>query len=206
MAFAFTWKLINVNVKNYYLLQSNTVRIKFEFRGEKRWGCIMIYSICLFFQSCECLKMWTLLGAKGNPKGRGFPHHFEPLCFFVGTFIIIIINYVIYFFSKIYNCIDLIVHGQVCSFICCLWTISFLASTPYILLIHHQVVLMNLLLHCQPSVFRCFGFVPFFCQWGLFCFVFVFVFFLFPFLKSITMLSTFACSISNTIILLCWYM
>ena len=118
MAFAFTWKLINVNVKNYYLLQSNTVRIKFEFRGEKRWGCIMIYSICLFFQSCECLKMWTLLGAKGNPKGRGFPHHFEPLCFFVGTFIIIIINYVIYFFSKIYNCIDLIVHGQVCSFIC----------------------------------------------------------------------------------------
>ena len=118
MAFAFTWKLINVNVKNYYLLQSNTVRIKFEFRGEKRWGCIRINSICLFFQSCECLKMWTLLGAKGNPKGRGFPHHFEPLCFFVGTFIIIIINYVIYFFSKIYNCIDLIVHGQVCSFIC----------------------------------------------------------------------------------------
>ena len=99
MAFAFTWKLINVNVKNYYLLQSNTVRIKFEFRGEKRWGCIMVYSICLFFQSCECLKMWTLLGAKGNPRGRGFPQHFEPLCFFVGTFIIIRINYVIYFYS-----------------------------------------------------------------------------------------------------------
>lgn len=89
--------------------------------------------------------MWTLLGA----KGRGFPQHFEPLCFFVGTFIIII-NYVIYlyrvfFFCKIYNCIDLIVHWQAC-YVCLFISLSldniiFSKYTMYIL-IHHQVVLI----------------------------------------------------------------
>lgn len=148
--------------------------------------------------------MWTLLGA----KGRGFPQHFEPLCFFVGTFIIII-NYVIYlywvfFFSNVvYNCIDVIVHGQVCcvcSFICLsLDNIIFSKYTMYIL-IHHQVVLICCFT-ANPVLFHCFVVVPFFCQWGLFCFVFCFCFFLFPFLKSITMLSTLVCSISNTILL-----
>ena len=97
-------------------------------------------------------------------QGQGFSQHFESWCFFAGTFIIIIINYVIW---PVFC---------VCVFVClfvCLWKILFLASTPLFF-----IKLFNLLLHCQHSLFHCFVVVPFFVSvvyFVLFCFLFFLV-------------------------------